>query len=1399
MRLWAWISSGHKPGLDDQPLVPGSDEHASAAGGGAAITGGVSRQLAHPPIGVPFQAPPLPTHFVSRPDAAGPIKERLLTEPGDAARVLAISAVHGLGGIGKSVLAAALAYDAEVQAHFKDGVLWASLGQQPDVLSLLSGWIQALRDYQFHSLTIEAASSHLRKLLRDKACLLVIDDAWEAAHVLPLLAGGSGCRVLITTRQALVASAAGALKLDLQAMTEAQALELLGRRLPHPLKGAERQQALEVARLLGCLPLALELAAAHLADGLDWLELRQALEAQPARQPMLDAPKTEELNVGALGMKRGLQASLALSLRPLTPEQRAAFAWLGVLPQDAVLNPTMAAALWDLPDEAQAGDLLHYLSERALLLPGSPSIDGSLSYRVHGLLHEMACNLLTAPETPVQRGDLPGLGLLLPQANALFLGRHRARCAAAPAAASWHTLPNDGYIHARLVWHMQQASWVAEVHALLREETAAGRNAWFEARHRLGQTEGYLQDLRRAWDMACQAVPSFAEQGGGPEVGLQIRYALMLASLNSLAASIPPELLDALVKYQIWPPEQGLAYARQKPDPCQQSLALSALVKYLPAAQQEAVLAEGLAAVRRANDVYQQAQALAALAPHLAPPLLGEVLAAVRQLLPAAGGDLEAPALSALAIRLAQLGQPDEALAVLAQIVPPHERAQGLAALGPHLPPAALAAALELARQIPVEGERALALLSLVPYLPAEASAEQVKQAPAAVVTADVLEYARRLAVQRENWYSVYDPSPALAPLIPLLARAGCLEDAVALAKQILGSYHRVQALASLLPYLPLEQRQPTLAEAFEVARAAWNDTVPLDLLASLAPYLPEDRRLAVLDKVLAKPADFSEENRSSNYSEDLLVQTLTALAPFLSPSLLTEAFNAARAIRVRRLRVDALTVLAAHLPPEQQRQALSEALAAVQKIADASNSAEMLVTLLPHIRLDLLPETLAVAQPSKWNRYRVQGLVERALHLADQNRLDEALVVARQIESEQARSALLADLAARLPASERKPLLTEALAAAREVEWGDKRSQALVTVAAQLSGAERRAALSEALASARQAHDLMRIQALAALTCELPPLARWRALVEAWLVARQMQPEDLRPQAHAALLPCLPGPLVGWLVPGLLEQAHRVRNHLVRAQTLAALLPYLPVGVRQTVLSEALAAARQASPDDNRVQALASLAALLKADASRHPDLLAEALTIVRLIEQEGFRAMALQALAPHMGDQGLLAQAVQIAQVINDRLYRVKALAALAPWLPVEQQTLVLAAALEAARQVDNERGRTEGLALLAPLLPEAQRQPVLAEALSSASQEDEKWDRAQALLALAPALAQLPAEALTPLWHITLPVLAARSRQELLSDLAALEPVFYALGGEEAASETLRAVQDVGRWWP
>lgn len=173
-----------------------------------------------------MQAPPLPSYYVDRPKYSFDLKRRLLTKSNDV-RTLVVTAIHGLGSVGKSTITTALAHDVDVQAHFSDGILWATLGQEPNLLSLLSGWVQALGDYSFKATSVETTSNHLRILLYEKAVLLVVDDAWNTGDAKAFNVGGTRCQLLVTTRNAAIADVLGASTYPLDVMTPGQAMELL--------------------------------------------------------------------------------------------------------------------------------------------------------------------------------------------------------------------------------------------------------------------------------------------------------------------------------------------------------------------------------------------------------------------------------------------------------------------------------------------------------------------------------------------------------------------------------------------------------------------------------------------------------------------------------------------------------------------------------------------------------------------------------------------------------------------------------------------------------------------------------------------------------------------------------------------------------------------------------------------------------------------------------------------------------------------------------------------------------------------------------------------------------------------------------------------------------------------
>jgi tetratricopeptide (TPR) repeat protein len=214
---------------------------------------------------VPFLAPPRPPYdLVGRDTLLHDLKRRLFSHDS-----LAHSALTGLPGVGKTALAVELAHDPDVLAHFYDGVLWASLGRQPDVLATLGMWGMALG--------VHASEMSRHERIEDRAwvvhaaigmrwMLLVIDDAWQAEEALAFRLGGPHCAHLLTTRISNIAlEFAGEGMIKVNELSLNDGLVLLARLAPETVRARPRQ-AQALVQAVGGLPLALNLMGRYLRE-----------------------------------------------------------------------------------------------------------------------------------------------------------------------------------------------------------------------------------------------------------------------------------------------------------------------------------------------------------------------------------------------------------------------------------------------------------------------------------------------------------------------------------------------------------------------------------------------------------------------------------------------------------------------------------------------------------------------------------------------------------------------------------------------------------------------------------------------------------------------------------------------------------------------------------------------------------------------------------------------------------------------------------------------------------------------------------------------------------------------------------------------------------------------------
>lgn len=1453
--------------LDDEAAQPGSLLYNRVS---LAHLKELRRGLARPRFTAPHQAPPLPPYFVDRPEVLTAVKRQLLAAA--PAGVLVVSALHGLGGIGKSVLGAALSQDPEVQAQLPDGVLWVTLGQQPDVLSVLLGWVQALGDYDYRPTMAAAATTHLRTLLHDRACLLVVDDAWQSAHARAFLVGGPLCRVLLTTREALLARAVDATLYRLDVLTPPQARALLVGRLGRNLAPAEEGPAAELAVAVGYLPLALELAAAQVAEGIGWGELVSELRAEIGRLAALEFPGAAAEPDEATRKRLSLRASFQLSLGRLSATRRECFAWLGVLPEDAAITAGMTAVLWGT-DERGARDILRLLADKALLTP-VPAGGCLPTYRLHDLLHDFAGMVLT---TSPEQG---GLGRTLPVAHRELLDRYRART----VGGLWHTLPADGYIHTYLAWHLEQAGWVEELHALLREETAEGRNAWYEARERLGQTAGFLADARRAWRLVCT-------------IGLGCRYALVQASLNSLAGNIPPALLAALVGKGIWTPIQGLAYARAMPEPAQRAGAIAILSTQLQEPDKTIAVNEALSSTLRITKSLVQARALVAIAPHLPVALLESVLDAALAL-PDRAGLIDSPrgeALKGLASHLPP-SLAERAKDEVTQISDNRSRAVALVGLAPQVAKWGDAnRALALCESIGEDPLRARALAGVIAHLPLEilGGAQLIGSrivewyrptvAEAIATRLTSLGDTNQALTEVQQCTSELERSTGLIGIARHVSR-DAIDQALAAAETISDGSLRARSLAALALRLVelglVEQglstihrlgksvRSDTLLNASQhlakvgdypaalsVARGIERPENRMQALALVATYAPESERLGVFREALAAV----EDSAWRSLAESIWAE----LAPLLPKELLAETLLFVQHAADKDIQSKAIATLSAYLPVSEREQALEYSLQLALQVEDDWSRNNVLEGIIPQLPERLLDRVLDAIRSGASSDLSDNLLLRLGPYLSVEQ-LRGVVEMVKELADERQRSRLLQYVGIRLADLDQ---VQEALSLALSIPDDENRALALAQIAPRLGGAKQGQIYQMAVESAGKIPPELRASALVQVALYVPP-DHFEELLKK---ATEIMYETERGRALVGLADAFPQHIAE-----ISEEVRRIGDPNCQGEAWAELGVRLSPEERSLFLQEAFTAVLDMSDIGRCTTTIGRLIPLLPDEF--YPELIAVAKTLPEVFLGHTPHdlprcpgAEILACLAPYLSRE-MVAGLLDWARGLGDPGSRAEALDSISPYLSDDEERIVVyREAFEALQEVGNGRHRGRLLAELAPKLPfplleealmlakdlpevtlyespRGEAQTALALAMASAGGralivaqniEDEPFrsavltelalqlfergyteeavaatrsiisadTRGQVLTRLAKVVAAQMSTDPTPahivwmeaLWEEVLPVLAAHSRRDILSDLSALVPLIAALGGVAVIREIVQAILDVGRWWP
>jgi hypothetical protein len=312
---------------------------------------------------------------------------------GSASSVMqALTILWGWPGVGKTTLAAVLAHDHDVRVAFPDGVLWLSVGQNPNIFAKLSIWARPLGVDAANAQTVDELKGLLRARLRGKRMLLVIDDVWEARDVFNFRLGECHCAMLITTRvQEVVFHLEpvphNARIYPLSVLNGDRGVEILSRLAP-TVVATYPDKCRELVGALEGLPLALRVAGLLLnAEAKIGLDMFGLLRDLINGVKIIDAPVPPELGALMEEVPSTVAALLQRSISYLPPQTQACFARLGALaPEPATFALDAMRDVWELADPIP---MVRELIGRGLLEPV-----GEQRFHMHAVLHKLANSLL---------------------------------------------------------------------------------------------------------------------------------------------------------------------------------------------------------------------------------------------------------------------------------------------------------------------------------------------------------------------------------------------------------------------------------------------------------------------------------------------------------------------------------------------------------------------------------------------------------------------------------------------------------------------------------------------------------------------------------------------------------------------------------------------------------------------------------------------------------------------------------------------------------------------------------------------------------------------------------------------------------------------------------------------
>ena len=838
---------------------------------------------------------------------------------------------------------------------------------------------------------------------------------------------------------------------------------------------------------------------------------------------------------------------------------------------------------------------------------------------------------------------------------------------------------------------------------------AVHKNTWYARKEAVGDIDGYVENIERAWQLAKEGrVYDHHQKDLGRAIGLQCGYALCNASVGRLAANVPVRLLVALVRRETWSPGQAVAYVQQMPDEAGRAKALAALapslqaefdrarnaaysitkipLRYttllsllpiLPQEEQKIVLRETLIASRNMENLLDRAGLLAALLPYVDEDerlSLGEEALQAARAVTQNNSDYHTRPLVQCAPYLTT-AQLVEAFSISMLFHWNDAKAHAIAGIAPYLPKALLQQAWDAIGDFEKLLDRGLAYAGLLPYL---AEAEQK------IALSEILAACREKTTRDEQQVRLLVLFGQAVTRLPEKNQQALWDGILQRVAHIKYCWHKADALEYLAPSLPAN----SLGKAIQIAQKMKREDGyhKFRVLVTLASRLPDKQRARICTDALALVPDLPKHGAVWHEPDNPVAEALTMLAELAPGEEQAQKFHDAYAAtlvmknykpdrnffpRVEDIELERLmAALALSLAKAGEE---AEAFLLAQTIHDPGERLLAFAALAPYLTTSHLHEIVRESQTRNKADDCIQLLTAVIPHLPEAER-PALLATTLPLVKEGADPQLFAHL---LPYED---LYQQAFAQALTHSQGWELLALVQATGFSFSEEQQRKTL--AVLPSRSWRDRVKASLLMSLA---PHLSSFPLLQEA--VKRAEELKDAPAQASG--------------------MGEFMANYGFRSRALAALAIQL---AQRGVPQEALKVLREIESDESQVEAMLQIA------PSFTPSLVLEAFEMAKTISQVHRQTRLLATLLPSLPDQSRI-EAFNAIGAIENAYQRAKVLLPLLPALSEQERTRGINDIFKAQRSLEPIFLRMEVLAELYPHLSPSEQPSLVAETIKAA----------------------------------------------------------------------------------